>query len=286
MLPSQSSDESAQAAQIFQGPAREWIWERTVGLYFKAPGGNPVLQGTGVLLQVADICFVLTASHVLKKSKDMEIQIGPMAKGSRMIRVLECQIVYSNDENDMDVGVMRISADAALLLKEHKSFLRMDSLDLRTSTLCAGRYCILGFPQQINITDYERKEIDAKHFHYMSRVLDLPDEGRPQITIWFKISHHTVTSLDSETSTEEDVRMPELGGISGCGMWRLYGVEDKIHRLDQWEPSWIRLVGIEHAWVRGKRIKATFVKHVVDLIAYSCPELRSSIEVSMALIRP
>ena len=35
------------------------------------------MQGSGILLKIADAAFVLSAGHVLKLGKDMEIQIGP-----------------------------------------------------------------------------------------------------------------------------------------------------------------------------------------------------------------
>jgi hypothetical protein len=238
------------------------------------------MQGSGVLLKIADIAFVLTAGHVLKGNRDMEMLIGPMAKGSRTIKAHDGQFAFSDDIADVDVGFIRLSDEAAKTLSNHKSFARMSDLDLRTSNPCSGRYCILGFPQQINTTDYVNREISALHFHYMSSPIILPSESKPQVTLWLEVTNGIVTLSDSEAATEGEVRMPELNGISGCGMWRLYGTEDRIDKLEQWDPSWIRLVGIEHAWVRGKRVKGTFVQHAIDMIENAYPDLRTSIRLS------
>lgn len=278
MSVAEPTNEALWTERIFRGPAREWIWDRTVGLYFRTETGWPTMQGTGVLLKIADASFVLSAGHVLKKAEEMQIQIGPMAKGSRLIALQRGeQFAFSDDLDDLDLGFIRLSTEASDELARYKKFTRMNELDLSTSDPIPGRYCILGFPSQINTPDYSKKLIDAMHFHYLGEPILNAPEAKHGMSILLKVTKDTVMLSDPENSISEEQRMPELGGISGCGMWRLYGVEDRIARLDLWEPSWIRLVGIEHTWARRKWVKGSFAKHVVDMIEQAYPELHPSI---------
>jgi hypothetical protein len=58
------------------GLSKNWILERTVALYARTETGEPVMQGSGVLLKIADTAFILSAGHVLKAAKDMGLLIG------------------------------------------------------------------------------------------------------------------------------------------------------------------------------------------------------------------
>jgi len=125
-----------------------------------------------------------------------------------------------------------------------------------------------------------KKEIYPLHFHYLCSPLLNAAKVKPGISFPLKVTKDTVIFSDSESSLSEEQRMPELYGISGCEMWRLYGIEDRAYRLDLWETSWIKLVGIEHGWARRKWVKGAFVRHVIDMIERAYPELRASIQLT------
>jgi hypothetical protein len=78
----------------------------------------------------------------------------------------------------------------------------------------------------------------------------------------------------------EEVSMPHLQGISGCGIWRAWEADDP--RPGRWSQSMIRLVGIEHRVVRGEptTIRGTLIGYVVNLIVRAVPELRAAVLVS------
>ena len=276
----QPASEQSWVARIFRGPAREWIWDRTIALYFRTETGRPTMKGSGVLLKIADAAFILSAGHVLKHAQDMEIQIGPMAKGSRVIKPQDGQVGISPDLDDVDIGFVRLSEETASELAVHKKFTRMNNLDLHLSEPCDGAYCFLGFPQRDNSPDYDKNRINPTPFHYLCEPLRNPDEAKPGINVLFKVTKDIVILSDLENSDVEEQRMPELNGISGCGMWRLFGVGDRADHSHRWDPSWIRLVGIEHTWARRKWVKGTFIRQAINLIANTYPELRTSIELT------
>ena len=239
------------------------------------------MKGSGVLLKIADAAFILSAGHVLKYAEEMELQIGPMSHGSQLIRPEDGQVGVSKDLDDVVIGFVRLSQETANELSIHKSFVRMNNLDIRISDPCDGAYSFFGFPAKDNSPDYTKKEIAPLPIHYLCMPLLNAPEARSNTSVFLQVTKSRIIISDSENSLIEEDRMPELNGISGCGMWRLFGIEDRTDRLDQWQPSWIRLVGIEHGWARGKWVKGTFVKHVISLIANTYPELYGSIQLTL-----
>jgi hypothetical protein len=132
--------------------SRDWIKLRTIGLYRVMEGGNPVLEGSGVLLKIADAPFVLTAGHVLHAvAENAAILIGPMAgitKPAHFVTLTSPTVQISkdamNDHAVIDIGYARLTDEAERELRDYgKVFMRLDNLELgRTPT--QGLYSVLG----------------------------------------------------------------------------------------------------------------------------------------------
>jgi hypothetical protein len=305
----QPSVEQTWALRIFREQARAWIWERTIGLYLRQQQGDPVMYGSGVLLRIADAAFVLTAGHILKEvippkvreatiarrstaalnkaSREeatcpvtTEILVGPMAKGSHLTRLVgEVHVVIADGHSEVDAGFIRLPAETVQALAEHKKFLRMSDLELHLWEPNPGRYCLLGFPAKDNTPNYLKKEIDALPFCYLTRPILNALESTPGISFLLELTNDKVIFHDSVKSISEERRMPELKGISGCGVWRLYGDKDVADRLDRWDSSRIKLVGIEYAWMRRKWVRCVFIQHLIELIRNFSPDLHSSMSI-------
>src|ERR1041384_7022867 len=111
MIVAPSPAEPSWAVRIFHGQSRAWIWDRTVALYFRTETGRPTMKGSGVLLKIADAAFILSAAHVLKHAEEMELQIGPMSHGSRLIRPDDAQVGINKNLDDVDIGFIRRSEE-------------------------------------------------------------------------------------------------------------------------------------------------------------------------------
>jgi hypothetical protein len=68
------------------------------------------------------------------------------------------------------------------------------------------------------------------HATYLYDRDDVDSTRGVSIVLHFK--QDTMTRPDGETD-----RMPSLKGISGCGIWRLYGADDRLGRLDTFRES-------------------------------------------------
>lgn len=236
---------------------------------------EPVFEGSGVLLKIAETAIVLSAGHVLEAAKEAALLLGPMTGGSRFVP-LPGPFQVSRDQDAVDVGFARLPGDVAAKLAEYeKRFLRLNELEF-VKEPSAGFYSVVGFPKIVNTPNYSTRVIDVMPFNYGTFLcVEPPDIFKPGTSIAVRWTANSITTHDGDP-----VRMPELGGISGCGMWRLYGSED-CERLDFWDPSWIRLSGIEHRVSPKKWIKGTLIRRVIELIRHDYADLRPSIDLTM-----
>jgi hypothetical protein len=73
---------------------------------------------------------------------------------------------------------------------------------------------VAGYPKQLITTDHTAKLIDIGTFWYWTHLIE-PEDGKPGMTIACSFSSEFARGRDGEPA-----RMPHLGGISGCGIWR------------------------------------------------------------------
>lgn len=269
-------DSPETAKRIFRA-SRAWIFDRTVGIYAQARGGNARLEGSGVLLQIADAPFMLSAGHVLKASADAAIMPAPMMPGSRMIPMPGVRVTFAAEQNQLDVGFIRLPEEVASELKQHgKKFTTRADIDIRDEPARAF-YNVVGYPAKTNTPDYQAMRVDVLSLCHATYLYDRDDvHSTPGVSIVLRFKQTTITRPDGESD-----RMPSLKGISGCGIWRLYGHGDRLTRLDTWDPGWIRLAGIEHGCVDRKYIKGTMMKPVLKLIERANPDLAASMRLTL-----
>jgi hypothetical protein len=259
--------------------AREWILERTIGLYAKhPPSQRPVFEGSGVLLKIETRAFILTAGHVVKVLSDPKNEgaslwvasMGPLQVP--MYQLDPSEIAYTPNE-DYDIAIIPLSEYQGKALSQAKRFLRLSELE-RDQDLLQGAYCVLGFPAKHNTPDYETRIIDVTPFMYTSMLDSGALDAKAGVTIALKWTKTVIRDAQ-----QNEIRMPELKGISGCGIWRLFVTDKHGDRLSKWSPDLIRLVGIEHHTATRKRIKGTIVAHTLAAIASRYPELRPSMDI-------
>jgi len=252
-----------------------WILARTVALYAQTEGGNPVLEGTGLLLKIADVAFLVSAAHVfagiIKDRRAMLMGLGPSV---RLGNLRGLRVEVSRDQHDVDIAFARLPEDTAAEIAKHKEFLRLDQIDLDHAPPLPGWYCVLGFPREhtaINAADRVVK-LDPYCLHTSLYEGDLRHES---FTIGTSIALSFAPHGLSNTAGES-VRVPIMGGISGCGIWCVASSSDVI-KNDTWSPEMIRLAGIEHGVVGKRMIKGTLTFHLLIAIRRRYPELRPAI---------
>ncbi len=102
---------------------------------------------------------------------------------------------------------------------------------------------------------------------------------RAQVAPSFSVSEASIAlQLGRDYTPENDVanRLPDLHGISGGGIWRMFAPESAM-RLPRWSPSFIRLAGTVHG---AQPIKGVTMPHILATIAQAYPELQGAIELA------
>lgn len=247
----------------FGDEGTSWIRRRTVPIYKMANGGNPVPHGTGVLLQVADHKFVVTAAHVLNVWTEMRLVI-PIGENNAM----DLRSAYAHvttNEDHVDFAVIKLTAEMANALPNEYQFVRLAEIDVHGTEPTQGIHAVFGYPQQLA----ERDEVGltSKAIFYPSNLITQADtDGAISLAM----------EIHPETSDENGDRapLPALNCISGCGIWRLHQKGDDI---DTWNADRIRLVGIEHTVLVNKWIRGVRIRQVAGGIATLFPELEPCI---------
>jgi hypothetical protein len=57
--------------------------------------------------------------------------------------------------------------------------------------------------------------------------------------------------------------------------------DDRPETLERWDPSWIKLAGIEHRTLRWNWITGTLIRRVLDFLTDDYPGLGPSIRLTM-----
>jgi hypothetical protein len=233
------------------------------------------LDRTGVLFQVGESHFLLTASHgikaLLKENIPLFIPvISPEADPIPLVGSLFRGI----DECDVDVVVAELDHETAYRLSLQNRFLRFNELDVKDHQN-DGLYLVCGFPQE-----WFRKEQNV-------RPKAMVFFGRKYVGELNPLSHfdpgvHLVVGYERQGCSaidNEPALLPKVNGMSGCGIWRI--LEWPPQRIESWEPSHCKLVAIQHSWDENRSyIKGTWVRHALSLIYHNYPQHQAALTVA------
>lgn len=254
----------------------KWILARTVPLYALARGGNPVLEGTGVLMKVADTGFLLSAAHVFAEViKDgRTVQVG-LAAGLPLLDLGGIDVELSHDRQDVDLAFARLPDEFTAAIAKHKEFVRLDQVDMDPVPPLPGWYSLVGYPREQSSLDHIKRILESEPM-CLNTFLYEKDLQHDAFTIGTSIAL-SFSAGELSDDNGDPVSAPGLKGVSGCGMWRVAGSRDAVAN-DTWSVDMIRLAGIEHCTVGRKMIKGALAFHVVIGIKRRYADLRPAIE--------
>lgn len=187
-----------------------WMERRTVVIFKQADGGNPVPEATGVLLQVADRYFLLTAAHALKEWREMALVI-PLGDGTG-IDIRSSRAEITRDQRDADFALVPLTEPMVERLSaSSKQFVRLAEVDVAGDEPAVGIHALFGYPMELSKVDNEWRVSDA--LYYPTTIMKLPDVDHG-LSIVLEI-HAEIVDSDGDRS-----RLPDLHCVSGCGIWR------------------------------------------------------------------
>ncbi len=276
------------AAQI---PSR--AWDSTVPIVI-AHDGAVHQFGTGTLLRIADCFFLVTAGHVIKDSCKNNKTVGIGGSDDRYFIALRGEAQVSSDcqgetnADPFDIGLYRLPPDIVARMKQ-KQFLLLDDIDFVEQSPTAV-YTLFGFPAVWSSPDSSGlNTIGYKAFQYTAYRYDRDTSVLKQ----YQDRYHLLLDAQLTEATDHDgnlfsihdadaekILALELGGISGCSVWR---VGDLKAPFNEWGIKPPQVVAVQTGVYKSHRaIKATRWIAVSTLIYEAYPELRPA----MALAHP
>ncbi len=245
--------------------------------------------GTGVLLQVADACFIITASHVAICG----VSDGP-ARGFDGLPLT----VATGDQNPAgvplawniihqipdptDIALIELENKQADAIRRDKRFLSLGHFDIRPELDYDDAYVILGYPNDDTITDpVARGSWSAIHGYFTQ---PYPWDRGTLLDKFDKDVHFAFNHLPGPNRNYGGPHrgFPAPTGISGCGIWK---VNSNGEPPDRWDPEKARLIAIEHAAYKDCQvIKGTKIPYLVALLRKHRPDLLKSIDLSFPAI--
>jgi hypothetical protein len=237
-------------------------------------------NGSGVLLEIADHRFLLTAAHVVDflAIHGFPQYLAPCTSDEPPIPLENVKIYTSPippgvdqedpgmcDVDPFDVAVCELPPSVAEKITEPRRFVRLMDIDASVEQI-PGLYMVTGYPIEFTRTNFSHKLIGSKPLPYVTELYQGECEPHWQNFIALEYSHQGV---DEHGVLQ---RMPDPNGMSGCGIWRL---AEASKPADLWKPSDVQLVAIEHSWSRKNgAILGTFVRYALSMIYNNYPLLR------------
>lgn len=175
------------------------------------------VHGTGVLIQIQDHYFLISAAHVFDRYRDLFI---PLSKDYEIIKPGGTTF-YNNPANrdGIDVAVLKLDNYCVSHLLSRYSFLQADDLAINHTFKDGECYTFLGYPATKSKVLYKTDIFDSTTFFHFTSPVKSEEYSKlnrnPAISV--------VASYDKKLAYNSKNNIfgtgPDLHGISGCGLW-------------------------------------------------------------------
>ncbi len=197
----------------------------SIPLYVNDKYRRPVLFGTGFFVRAGENHFLVSAGHVLDVARTQRVFFYATPNKLRALtgRVLTTGLPDKRDDDLLDIGVMRLTGEAAPPYPEVEK-VAMDASYLKLNYLPRSRkhYVIVGFPATKSVVDSRGRTTLATPYAYRSDAID----DRDYATHAVDAKTHVVLPLDLRGAFDAAgriVNFPKPQGMSGSPIVVLYG---------------------------------------------------------------
>lgn len=211
--------------EIVDEAARE-ILEFTPQIFrkedYEVDNVKPKPLATGILINVEQDYFLVTACHILTKAKPEDI--GIMIDDTFCI--LNGEIVQAKDVKDckndkIDIAITKLDKNVVETILKGYTFLTLNKIDYAHTVITEPRYLIVGFPGTRTRIKKHTQKIIPDPFIYLTKEADKKVYGK----LGFE-EHSNMIAVyrrrKTKTFGSPYVNFgPDPHGISGCGLWYL-----------------------------------------------------------------
>lgn len=240
------------------------IADHTIQFFKSDDNGEPTPYGSGVLIELDNKFFMVTASHVIAENPKDLFTILPNKRLRLGGTLLTAPLPDSGKREDdkIDIAIMELAESVVQDLSHSFKFIQSSNIDINHKVAYEFKYLLLGYPETKTKKVWNKPEIVAKIFHFMS----LPDLNFDFLKFGFEHFTHIAIQFEGKGvswKTGKKKASPILNGISGSGLWyfKNFPAEKSIETY--------QLVGIviEQVYKRDhKAIIATKIGFVTEII--------------------
>jgi hypothetical protein len=231
---------------------------------------------SGVLYQIADEHFVLTAAHNLHQTVEAQIPLYLLMNKPSILPIPLKAKFYSTEEDGRDISVIWLPPDTACEVAKHKEFLSHDQIDLNGAE-SRGPFVFFGYPMDWSGLKVSKEYLASQALAFVT----FPHDGPLLDSTYYDQKIHMVLNFTDSAinAIQGDINiLPKLNGISGCGIWQVGDLCDK--EVKARDEDSITLVGIQHGWSSGLNyIMATKICFAMSLIAGEFPETKAAMKI-------
>jgi hypothetical protein len=238
-------------------------------IYTRAQSGNAQVTGSGTLVTLNSIYFLITAAHVVRESENSEQCI---LAPSTLLPLKQCSTTKGDRSDKLDFAIFELDEEQILATKAWRSF-----YDLRRDKGPLGiprheEFALTGFPATKNkiSATANRKYYIPPPSQLMLTVQHVGDDDAIFEDKTFNHGHHHAFYFHRQeflSEASQRVLPPELHGLSGGGVWHL---EDGGSALPTSSNFTLRGIIIEQK-PKPPRVIATRLEVILHDIRYFFP---------------
>lgn len=196
------------------------IANHTIQFFTNNDKGEATPHGSGILIELGGKFFMITATHVIGENPKKIFTILPNKELTLGGTLLNGPLPKSGKREDdkIDISIMELAESVVNDLSQSFEFLQLFNIDINHVPIDEMKYLLLGYPETKTKKVWNKPEILAKIFHYMS----LPDLHFDFLKFGFKHFTHIAIQFDGKAvswKTGKKSTSPRLNGISGSGVW-------------------------------------------------------------------
>lgn len=224
-------------------------------------------KGSGVLIQINGVQYLISAAHVLEPSR---IEWRTIPNGEELIEIegtlLTTEIPKGSHRRDdkIDIGIVRLSEDCSIKIGKRFRFLTESDIDLLHIELESHQYMFLGYPIETTIIDRQEMSIIPTPLLVRTKIL-----GHKLLVNLPKYEKGTKWILDFDRGKQINISKqieefaPDPHGVSGSGLWSI-----PVNPGLPVESTNMKLVGILTDYFAGgdKVVCATNIRLFIDAI--------------------
>jgi hypothetical protein len=248
------------------------------------------LVGSGVLFQVADAHFLVTAAHVFRRAHLSGFTTGISCDNNRFLALCGQWHAVSLEsfeafEDSVDIAIYRFNSGETARLREYK-FLRMNDVG---NTRTNGIYTVLGFPGVLaGLVDGAS---DTSHRRALALTIPAHEGPLPHLHN-FNPGHSFVLNANSGFSTGNEGKpilmsdfsnnaqntLNDMKGMSGGPVWL---IATSGTNPATWSRDLPKLVGVQiGVFPENDLLRGTKWECVIDLIRTCWPELSMALDIT------